>query len=267
MSNTVYANKIIEGKAKDLLTTKVNARSLMTIDDTLEQNAGMVKTVNTYTYTGVAEALANGVGNTAATRGSIAYVGKDYTVGMLQQAFDYTDEDYMKDNLIVDFMTKGATQVMANKLTTDFYGALTAGAASIASVEFTHGGAIGYGTIVDAIAELNIEDESELFLLISPEWKGDIRKDPDYKSAQMGEVVYNGQIGTVCGIPVIVTKALTDEAYLMTKEAVTCFMKKDIEVEQDRNADTRTNSVYLRTAYVCALTDATKVCHITEAAQ
>lgn len=81
----------------------------------------------------------------------------------------------------------------------------------------------------------------------------------------MGEVIYNGQIGSVCGIPVIVTKALEDEAYLMTKEAVTCFMKKDLEVEQDRDADTRTNSVYLRTAYVCAVTDATKVCHIVEA--
>ena len=30
-------------------------------------------------------------------------------------------------------------------------------------------------------------------------------------------------------------------------------------VEQDRDADTRTNSVYLRTAYVVALVDATKI--------
>lgn len=183
MANTVYANKIIEGKAKDLLTTKVNARSLMTIDDSLDKEAGMTKTINTYTYTGVAEALQNGAGNTAATRGSIAYTGKDYNVSMLQQAFDYTDEDYMKDDLIVDFMTKGATQVMANKLTTDFYAALTAAAANIEEVEFAAGGAIGYETIVDAIAELNIEDESQLFLLISPSWKGDIRKDDDYKAA------------------------------------------------------------------------------------
>ena len=42
-------------------------------------------------------------------------------------------------------------------------------------------------------------------------------------------------------------------------------MKKDVEVEQDRDADTRKNSVYLRTAYVCALVDATKIVKITEA--
>ena len=51
----------------------------------------------------------------------------------------------------------------------------------------------------------------------------------------------------------------------MSPEAVKLFMKKDVEVEQDRNADTRTNSVYLRTAYVVALVDATKIAKITEA--
>jgi hypothetical protein len=39
-------------------------------------------------------------------------------------------------------------------------------------------------------------------------------------------------------------------------------MKKDVEVEQERDADTRTNSIYLRSAYVCALVDATKICKI-----
>ena len=80
----------------------------------------------------------------------------------------------------------------------------------------------------------------------------------------MGEVVYNGQIGTVAGIPVIVSKA-ADNAYVMSKDAIKLFMKKDLEVEQERNADTRTNSVYLRTAYLVSLVDATKICKITAA--
>ena len=72
-------------------------------------------------------------------------------------------------------------------------------------------------------------------------------------------------MGTICGIPVICSKALTDAAFVMTAEAIKLFMKKDVEVEQDRDADTRKNSVYLRTAYVCALVDATKIVKITEA--
>ena len=270
MSNTVFNNKVIEAKAKDLLTTQVNARSMMTIDNSLTATAGMTKTINTYTYSGVAEELAVGVGNTTSTRGSIAYVGKDYVVKMVQQAADYYDEDFMKDNLIVDFMLKGATQVMTNKMTSDFYAALaTKGSGStelVKGVTFAKGKALSYDVIVDAISELNVEDESGIFIVIPNAWKASLRKDADYKSAQMGEVIYNGQVGIIAGIPVIATKALTDKAYVMTKEAVTLFMKKDVEVEQERDADTRKNSIYLRDCYICALTDATKACKISEAA-
>jgi hypothetical protein len=256
MANTVYANKIIEAKAKDLLTTAVNTRNLMTVDNALSQEAGMTKTINVYTYSGTAEEVAAGQGNT--NRGSIAYVGTDYTVKMVQQAFDYQDEDFMKDNTIVDNMLKGANQVMVNKMTADFIAEV--GKATLSST-FTN---FGYEAIVDGISTLNVEDESELFVVIPNAWKAQLRKDADYKSARMGEVIYNGQVGTVCGIPVIATKALTDAAYVMTKEAVKLFMKKDVEVEQDRDADTRTNSVYLRTAYVVALADATKICKLSK---
>ena len=251
MANTVYANKVLEAKAKDLLTTSVNARSLMSIDNELTQNAGMTKTINVYEYQGTAEELEVGKGNT--NRGSISYEGKDYTVKLVQQAFDYFDEDYMKDNTIVDNMLKGASQVMVNKMTADFVTEL--GKANLTStfVDF------GYEAIVDGISGLNIENESEVFVIIPNAWKADLRKDEDYKSARMGEVIYNGQVGTVAGIPVIATKALTDAAFVMTKEAVKLFMKKDVEVEQDRDADIRQNSVYLRTAYICALVDGTKI--------
>ena len=255
MANTVFNNKIIEAKAKDLLTTSLNTRSLMTVDTSLASEAGMTKTINVYTYAGTAEEVAAGQGNT--NRGSISYVGTDYTVKMVQQAFDYQDEDFMKDNTIVDNMLKGANQVMVNKMTADFITEC-----GKATLKYTLTGDLSYDAIVDAISTLNLEDESKIFIVIPNTWKAEIRKDEDYKAARMGEVVYNGQVGTICGIPVIATKALTDEAYVMTAEAVKLFIKKDVEVEQDRDADTRTNSVYLRTAYVCALEDATKICKI-----
>lgn len=262
MANTVYANKVIEAKAKDLLTTTVNTRSLMTVDNSLTQSAGMTKTINTYTYTGTAEELAVGVGNTTANRGSISYSGTDYTVKTVQQAFDYYDEDFMKDPTIVDNMLLGANQVMANKMAADF---VTECEKATLIQNFT-AGTFGYEVIVDAISKLNIEDESQLFIVIPNAWKADLRKDEDYKTARMGEVIYNGQVGTICGIPVIATKALEDAAYVMTKEAIRLFMKNDVEVEQDRDPDKRQNSVYLRTNYIVALVDATKICEITVSA-
>lgn len=257
MANTVFENKVIEAKAKDLLTTAVNTRSLMTVDNSLSTAPGMTKTINTYTYSGEAEEVGVGEGNT--NRGSISYTPNDYVVKTVQQTFDYYDEDYMKDPTIVDNMLKGATQVMANKMTADYL--VEMGKANLEQ-KFTT--AYGYEPIVDAISLLNVEDESGIFNLIPNSWKAQLRKDADYKSARMGEVIYNGQVGTVCGIPVIASKA-ANEAYAATKEAVTLFMKKDVEVEQHRDIETRKNTVVLRTYYICALTDATKVAKIYKA--
>ena len=256
--NTVFENKVIEARAKDLLVTNLNTRNYMTIDTSLTETAGMTKTINVYTYSGTAEELEKGGKNT--NRGSISYVGTDYKVKRVQQVFDYFDDDFMTDNTIVDNMLKGANQVMVNKMGADFQ--TECGKASLSHEADT----IGYEAIVDAIAKLNLEDESALFVVIPNSWKAELRKDEDYKAARMGEVVYSGQVGTICGIPVIATKGLdaleVPCAYVMTKEAVKLFMKKDVEVEQDRDKEAKSNTVILSTYYICALADATKICKI-----
>ena len=169
MANTVFNNKIVEAKAKDLLVTLVNTRSLMTIDNSLAQEAGMVKTINVYTYNGEAEEVGAGEGNSV--RGSITYTPKDYTVKYVQQTFDYQDEDFMKDGTIVDNMLKNATQTMINKMTADFV-------AECGKATVKHSAAtFGYDAIVDGIGKLNLEDESKLYVIIPNEWKADLRKD------------------------------------------------------------------------------------------
>lgn len=261
MANTVYENKVIAAKAKDLLTTAVNARTMMTVDNSLAENPGMTKVINVYTYSGTAEELGVGEGNTQ--RGNITYASNPYTVKTVQQVFDYYDEDYYKDPTIVDNMLKGANQVMVNKMTADWLAEVQK-----ATLNVTLSGNLSYDAIVDGISTLNVEDESGVFNVIPNAWKAHLRKDPDYKAAQMGQVVYNGQVGTICGLPVVQTKALNEAkaAFVMTKEAVTLFMKKDVEVEQKRDEETRKNTVILRAYYICALTDATKVCKLAAAA-
>lgn len=257
MAHTLFENKVIEAKATNLLTTAVNARSLMTIDNSLAETEGMTKTINVYTYTGKVEKLADGAKNS--TRGAIAFVGTDYKVQRAQQVFDYNDSDYMKDNNVVDMSLAGANALMVNAMTADFYTECDKATLSHSAATF------GYEAIVDAIAKLNIEDESKLFVVIPNAWKAEIRKDEDYKNARMAEVVYNGQVGTVAGIPVIATNALTDTAYIMTNEAVKLFMKKDVEVEQDRDIETKVNTVVLATYYICALVDNNKICKVVKA--
>lgn len=251
MANTVFENKVIESKATDLLTTKVNARSMMTIDNSLAETEGMTKTINVYVYDGAVEKLADGAKNS--TRGSLTYTGVDYKVQRAQQVFDYNDSDYMKDNAIVDMGLEGANALMANAMTEDFY-------AECEKADVEHQfDKFSYDAVVDAIAMMHIEDESKLFVVIPTAWKADIRKDADFKAAQMGSIIYNGQIGTIAGIPVVATNALTNSGYVMTTEAVHLLMKKDVEVEQARDVETKVNTIVLSTYYICALRDNNKI--------
>ena len=69
MANILYENFILENKITNLLNTKLQTRSFMTVDESLTQEAGMIKRINTYTYTGKVEKLAKGAKNT--TRGAV----------------------------------------------------------------------------------------------------------------------------------------------------------------------------------------------------
>ena len=125
-------------------------------------------------------------------------------------------------------------------------------------------GAWSFNLIVDAIAKMNLETEDGLFLLISPADQAAVRKalKDDLKYSE--GFVRTGYIGSVCGVPVIVSKAVaTGTAFLATKEAVSVFIKKDTETEYERDADHRKNSYWIRKVAVVALTDATKVVKIT----
>lgn len=254
MANTVYDNKVIEAKAKNLLTSAINHRALMTVDTDLAEEAGMTKVINTYTYSGEAEELGAGEGNSV--RGAISHVSNEYKVKRVQANFDYCDEDFMADPSVVDNGVAGATAILKNKMNADFY-------REAAKATLSVPGGVSYDTIVDAIAKLNVEDESKVFVVIPLAEKATLRKDEDYKTARMGEVVYTGQVGTIAGIPVVAS-AQADAAYVMTPDAIKLFMKKDIEAEQDRDKDTCENSVYIRSVYVCALADATKICKIAD---
>ena len=118
--------------------------------------------------------------------------------------------------------------------------------------------------IVDAIAKLNTESEDGLFILVGvadlANFRKELKDDLKYNEA----FVRTGYVGSVCGVPVIVTKAITNgNIYLASKEAVTLFIKKDTEVEQERDANVRNNKVYIRKVAVVALTDENKVVKLT----
>ena len=105
-------------------------------------------------------------------------------------------------------------------------------------------------------------------MLINPAQQASFRKNLKDDLKYVEGFVRSGYIGSVCGVPVIVSKAVpAGEAYLASREAVTCFVKKGSEVEQERDANTRQNKVYARKVMLIALTDANKVVKITASAE
>ena len=252
MAHTIYENFVLANKINDILKTQVDLSNYMTIDDSLVENAGMQKIINVYTATGNVEDLEMGEGNQEDIE--VGFVPHPYTVGTTQGRFRYYDEQEMTDPMVVDVGLDGLAKTMVNDFTTK----------AIAEYNkanlITYPAAWSFDAVVDAIAKLNLEDEAGLFLLISPVDQAAFRKALKDDLKYVEGFVRTGYIGTVCGVPVIVSKAVPKSTgYLATKEAITLFVKKDTEIEQERDANIRENKVYARKVTVVALTDATKV--------
>lgn len=256
MAHVLYENVVLSNKINDILATKVDMNNYMTVDNSLAESAGMKKAVNVYTSTGDVEALAMGVGNSDEIE--VSFAEKEYEVLTYQGKFAFYDEQEMKDPMVVDTGLQHSADKMVNKFV------------ELAIAEFEkatlaqEGAAWSFDIVVDAIAKMNLEDEAGLFLLISPADKAAFRKALKDDLSYSEGFVRTGYIGTVAGVPVVVSKAVpAGKGYLATKEAVTVFIKKDTETEYERDADTRHNKYFVRKFAVVALTDATKAVKIT----
>lgn len=256
MAHTIYENFVLANKVSDILTTQVDLNAYMTVDTELAENAGMKKVINTYTATGNVEDLAMGEGNEEDIE--VSFTSTEYTVGTTQGRFKYYDEQEMTDPMVVDVGLDGIAKTMVNDFTAKAIAEYEKATLTLAGDGWT------FDTVVDAIAKMNLEDETGLFLLISPADQANFRKALKDDLKYVEGFVRTGYIGSVCGVPVIVSKAVAkDTGYLATKDAITLFIKKDTEIEQERDANYRENRVFVRKVALVALTDATKLVKIT----
>ena len=210
-----YDNEVIENKITDIVNSNLDVNALMTIDNSLQESAGLKKVIHKYTYEGKVEKLAKGAKNT--TKGKVKAVPVEYTVERYQQTYDYNDMDVMADPFVVDVLSQGAADTMANEIRDEYF-------AELAKITKSHAieGALSYTGVVDALASLGIENETGLFLIMGLDGKADVRKD-----------------------------------------AVTFFVKRAGTVEQDRDIESKQNTVVYERHGVMALTNDTKSCKVT----
>ena len=251
MAIALYENFVLENKMTDLVNTNLDVNALFTTDDSLETEAGLKKVVNKYTYTGTVEKLAKGAKNTA--KGEVALIPSEYTVERYQQTFEYNDMDIMQDPYVLDVLTDGAAKTMANHVREQYFAEL----AKISNTQnYTE---LTYDAVVDALQAIGKEVESDLFIIMGLDGKAEIRKDADYKASRQGEILYTGQFGDIAGIPCLFSKLVpAGTVYVTAKDQVKFFVKKAGSVEQDRDIETKQNTVVYERHGLMALVDDTK---------
>ena len=256
MSHQVYENIILSNKVNDILTTKIDMNNYLTIDTSMTEDAGMKKVINTYTSNGTIEELGMGEGNSTSLE--VSFTPVEYEVKTYQGKFAFYDEQEMTDPMVVDVGLTNQAKDMINDFTAKAVAEYDKASLAVEA------SAWAFDVVVDAIAKMELEDEAGLFLLINPADQAAFRKALKDDLSYSEGFGRTGYIGSVCGVPVVITKAVpAGKGYLATKEAVTVFIKKDTETEYERDADTRNNMYWIRKVAVVALTDATKVVKIT----
>lgn len=258
-AHVLYENQVLENKVNEMLVTMLDVNQFLTPDYSLSENAGMKKVINKYDATGDAEYLNMGEGNSEEI--AVSFTPAEYVVKTLQEKFVYYDEQEMNDPMVVEV---GLQKMSANMVNAMVKEAITEwDKASLVKYSCTW----TYDDVVDAIAMYPHEESDGLQLLISPQIEAALRKNLEDSLKYVEANVRTGYIGSVCGVPVYksaaldVSKNLVSEAtaFLVDRRAVTNFMKKGVEIEQDRDKDKRKNTIYSRKVGVVALTDATRI--------
>ena len=252
MANKLYPNHVLENRFEDQYNSRLDLMQFCTVDNSLVGVAGDKKIINTYTATNGTETLEMGVGNTKDIE--VSYESKEYAIELLQNRFPYFDEEEMNDPLVVE---KGLDHMSVDMFNTANAKAMAEFKKASLSVPVT---AFDFNAFVDGAAMLPFEGEGiSVFALAHKNDVKEIRKNLKDSLQYVEAYVRTGYIGTVNGVSVYTSNEATeDEIILATKKAVTYFNKKGTEVEQERDANIRKNTVYSRKYGIFAFTDATQ---------
>jgi len=252
MANQIYDNFVLENALENQLTTGLDMALFLTVDNSLALEAGMKKKVHVYSGTGDVEDLQMGSGNSASME--IGFIEKEYEVGVTQGRGVYYDEQAMRDPFAIDSLVKYMGDTMINDFTEKAINEMKN--AELGQVVSTW----NFDAVVDAISKMPIENATGGFMLVHRDQLAALRKNLKDDLKYVEAFARSGYIGTVAGFNVYVSNAVPSGlAFLGFKEAVTAFIKKGIEVEQERDANTRKNSVFNRKVALVAFTDANKL--------
>ena len=266
MAQTKLSNLINPQVMADMigaeLDKKIKITPLATIDRTLESRAGNTITVPKFAYIGEAEDVAEGVamGTTVLTASTTTA-----TVKKAGKAIEITDESVLSG--YGDPIGEGNRQLgmsIAEKIESDCMTALVGGSLAYDGIA----GKISYAGIVNAVDLFEEEDQEGKVIFVHPKQVTTLRLDADFKDINKYplQTVMTGVIGEIAGCQVVPSKRVTENGAttgyvnpIVKTGALTIYLKRNVEVETDRDILAKTTVVSADEHYTAVLSNDSKV--------
>ena len=273
---TQLANLIDPEVMADMISGKIGSRIVVSpiakVDTTLVGQAGDTITVPVYGYIGDAEDIAEGASITA---DQLSATTTQATVKKAMKAVTLTDEAVLSGyGDPVAETNNQLAKAIASKIDVDAMDALQG-----AVLKYDGSASkISYQGIVDAIDVFDEEFNSDKVMFINPAQVGTLRKDADFIAVDKiaGDLMMTGAIGKIANTEVVVSKKVPlnadSTAYLCPivklngdadsedeTSALTIYMKRDINLETERNTLSRSTDISVDEMYTVALSNSAKV--------
>lgn len=245
------------------LVDMIKFAPLATIGRDLQGAAGNTLTIPVWSYIGDAEDVAEGV---AIETDLLTATTSTVTVKKAAKAVEITDEAVL--SAYGDPVGEAERQIgvaIATKVDND---ALTALGTIGAGMTFGDGTVhLDKEMVADALVLFGEEIAEPTYLFISPKQYAAIRKDADFVHIANGAMIVSGTVGMLYGATVVVSEKIVAAGgkiknYLVRAGALGIEMKRDVNVETDRDILKKTNVISADMHYVAYLRDASKAVKI-----
>lgn len=251
----VFDNAVLEQKLQNDLITRLDMNQFITMDYDLVEAPGMIKKIRVYKGVGEVEDLGMGDGNTEDIGSE--FDEAEYRVAVTQGRVPFYDEQRMADPKAIDKAVQFLGESLTNDVTAKVVEELKKGSGVLATLDFDG--------VVDAIAAFPEESHNDMYLLMSKDCYAELQKECKNLISYVEAFVRTGYVGHIAGVPIYVSKACGEgEAFLACKSAITCFMKKGVETEQQRDADHRKTTIFGRNVKVIAATKLDRIAVFTK---
>lgn len=273
MANNTQISELVNPEVMaDMISAKINKKLIVApfakVDDTLAGVAGDTVIVPQYAYIGDAEDIAEGI---AVGSTKLVTTTTNATIKKAMKAVELTDEAVLSGygNPVGETNNQLAAAI-ASKVDSDAMDAL-----QTAQLTYSGDGIINYDGIVDAIDLFEEESNAPKVIFVHPKQLTQLRHDADFISADKysGSVIMTGEVGMIANTRVVPSKKVPvkDGCYvnpivqIETSDdadetaALTIYMKRDTNVETQRQSLKRVTDISVDKFYTVVLSNSAKV--------